>query len=159
MVIGLPSSGVHSNGYSLVRKVIEKAGLKYTDPLPYNRHVTIGAELLTPTRIYAEVVPIFNKYPVKGMAHITGGGLMNLRRITKYGFDFSDPLPVPPVFAWLQKLGNVDDAEMYKTFNMGMGYVIIASQDDADAIVKMADGKVVGCIVEEGCTIRGIKMW
>lgn len=159
VVIGLPSSGVHSNGYSLVRKVIKKAGLKYTDPLPYDKSTTIGAELLKPTRIYAEVVPIFKKYEVKGMAHITGGGLMNLRRITKYGFDFHDPLPVPPVFSWLQKLGNIDDVEMYRTFNMGMGYVIIASREDAGTIVKMTDGKVVGRIVEEGCTIRGIKMW
>lgn len=158
-VIGLPSSGVHSNGYSLVRKVIERAGLKYTDPLPYDKHTTIGAELLKPTRIYAEVVPVFKKYQVKGMAHITGGGLMNLRRITKYGFDFNDPLPVPPVFTWLQKLGNIDDAEMYRTFNMGMGYVIIASREEAGAIVKMTDGKIVGRIVEEGCTIRRIKMW
>jgi phosphoribosylformylglycinamidine cyclo-ligase len=159
VVIGLPSSGVHSNGYSLVRKVIEKAGLKYTDPLPYDKATTIGAELLKPTRIYAEVVPIFTRYPVKGMAHITGGGLMNLRRITRYGFDFNDPLPVPPVFTWLQKLGNIDDVEMYKTFNMGMGYVIIASREDAGTIVKMTDGKIVGHIVKEGCTIRGIKMW
>jgi len=158
-VIGLPSSGVHSNGYSLVRKVIENMNLKYTDPLPYDKSRTIGAELLTPTRIYAEVVPIFRKYPVKGMAHITGGGLMNLRRITQYGFDFHDPLPVPPVFPWLQKLGNIDDAEMYRTFNMGMGYVIIASKEDAGAIVKMTDGRIVGRIIKEGCTVRGIKMW
>jgi phosphoribosylformylglycinamidine cyclo-ligase len=159
VVIGLPSSGVHSNGYSLVRKVIEKAGLKYTDPLPYDKSTTIGAELLKPTRIYAEVVPIFKKYPVKGMAHVTGGGLMNLRRITKYGFDLHDPLPVPPVFSWLQEIGDIDDAEMYRTFNMGMGYVIIAAKEDAGAIVKMTDGRIVGKIVDEGCTIRGMRMW
>ncbi len=158
-VIGLPSSGVHSNGYSLVRKVIERAGLKYTDPLPYDNSTTIGAELLTPTRIYAEVAPIFKRFPVKGMAHITGGGLTNLRRITKYGFDFNDPLPVPPVFTWLQKLGDIDDAEMYRTFNMGMGYALIASKEDAGAIVKMTDGRIVGRITEEGCIVRGIKMW
>jgi len=158
-VIGLPSSGVHSNGYSLVRKVIERAGLKYTDPLPYDNSTTIGAELLTPTRIYAEVAPIFKRFPVKGMAHITGGGLTNLRRITKYGFDFNDPLPVPPVFTWLQKLGDIDDAEMYRTVNMGMGYAVIASKEDAGAIVKMTDGRIVGRITEEGCIVRGIKMW
>ncbi len=159
VVVGLPSSGIHSNGYSLVRKVVEKAGLKYTDPLPYDKSRTIGAELLVPTRIYAEVVPIFRKYPVKGMAHITGGGLMNLRRITQYGFEFNDPLPVPPVFNWLQKLGGIDDKEMYKTFNMGMGYVLITDKESAGAIVKMTDGKIVGRIVKEGCTVRGTKMW
>ena len=159
VVIGLPSSGVHSNGYSLVRKVIKEAGLKYTDPLPYDSSMAIGAELLKPTRIYSEVVPIFKKYRVKGMAHITGGGLMNLRRITRHGFDFHDPLPVPPVFAWLQELGGIEDAEMYRTFNMGMGFVLVTDKDNAGAIVKMTDGKVVGRIVEEGCTIRGIRMW
>ncbi len=159
VVIGLPSSGIHSNGYSLVRKVVEAAGLKYTDPLPYNKSKTIGAELLEPTRIYAEVPFIVKKYKVKGMAHITGGGLMNLRRITKYGFDFHDPLPVPPVFAWLQKLGGIDDKEMYKTFNMGMGYVIITDKESAGPIVKMTDGKIVGRITEDGCTIRGVQMW
>jgi phosphoribosylformylglycinamidine cyclo-ligase len=158
-VIGLPSSGIHSNGYSLVRKVVEEAGLKYTDLLPYDESKTIGAELLKPTRIYAEIVPLFKKYPIRGMAHITGGGLLNLKRITKYGVEFHDPLPVPPVFTWLQKLGGIDLSEMYRTFNMGMGYVIIASKEDAGAIVKMTDGKIVGRIVEQGCTIRGIKIW
>jgi phosphoribosylformylglycinamidine cyclo-ligase len=159
VVIGLPSSGIHSNGYSLVRKVITEAGLKYTDPLPYDKSTTIGAELLKPTRIYAEVVPIFKKYPVKGMAHITGGGLLNLKRITKCGFEFQDPLPVPPVFSWLQKLGGIDILEMYRTFNMGMGYVIVASKEDAGPIVKMTDGKIVGRIVEQGCTISRMKIW
>jgi len=159
VVIGLPSSGIHSNGYSLVRKVIEKCGLKYADPLPYDKTKTIGAELLKPTRIYSEVVPIFRKYPVKGMAHITGGGLMNLRRITDYGFEFTDPMPVPQVFTWLQKLGGIDDKEMYRTFNMGMGYVIITDKESAGAIVKMTDGKIAGSIVQEGCTVRGVTMW
>lgn len=159
VVIGLPSSGIHSNGYSLVRKVIKKAGVKCKDKLPYDKNKTVGAELLTPTRIYAEVVSIFKKYPVKGMAHITGGGLMNLRRITRYGFEFSDPLPVPPVFSWLQKLGGIDDKEMYTTFNMGMGYVIIVDKENAGPIVKMTDGKVAGRIVEAGCTVRGTTMW
>jgi phosphoribosylformylglycinamidine cyclo-ligase len=159
VVIGLPSSGIHSNGYSLVRKVVENAGLKYTDPLPYDKSRTIGAELLTPTRIYAEIVPLFRKYPIKGMAHITGGGLMNLRRITEYGFEFNDPLPVPPVFTWLQKLGDIDDKEMYKTFNMGMGYVMITDRESAGAIVKMTDGRIVGHVVKEGCTVRRTKMW
>lgn len=159
VVIGLPSNGVHSNGYSLVRKVIKESGLKYTDPFPYNTNTTIGEELLRPTRIYAEIVGLTKKFNIKGMAHITGGGLFNLRRITKYGFNFNHPLPVPDVFKFLQDLGNIDDREMYRTFNMGMGYVIIASKDDAGPIVKITDGKIVGSIVESGCTIRGIEMW
>lgn len=159
VVIGLPSNGIHSNGYSLVRKVIAESGLKYTDPLPYNKKTTIGDELLKPTRIYAEVVKLFKKHEIKGMAHITGGGLFNLKRITKFGFDFNDPLPVPQVFKFIQDLGNVEDAEMYRTFNMGMGYLIVASKKEAGRIVKMTDGKIVGTVVESGCNIRGIKLW
>jgi phosphoribosylformylglycinamidine cyclo-ligase len=139
--------------------VIAEAGLKYTDPCPYDKKTTIGDELLKPTRIYAEVVKLFKNYEIKGMAHVTGGGLFNLRRITKYGFDFHDPLPVSPIFKLIQELGNVEDAEMYKTFNMGMGYVIVASREEAGRIVKMTDGKIVGSVVESGCTIRGVKMW
>lgn len=159
VVIGLPSNGVHSNGYSLVRKVIEESGMKYTDPFPYNKNTTIGDELLKPTRIYSEIVGLAKTYPIKGMAHITGGGLYNLKRITKYGFDFTDPLPVTDVFKLIQELGGVEDKEMYKTFNMGMGFLIIASKEDAGRIVKMTDGKIVGSVVESGCTIRGIKLW
>lgn len=159
VIVGLPSSGIHSNGYSLVRKIVENAGLKYTDPCPFNKKVTLGEELLTPTRIYAEVVGLSKRFNIHGMAHITGGGLMNLRRITSYGFDFTDPLPVPEVFKFIQKLGNVEDKEMYRTFNMGMGYAIICDKQDAGPIVKMTDGSIVGKIVKSGCTIRGLKMW
>ena len=159
MVVGLPSSGVHSNGYSLVRKVVEKAGLKYTDPCPYNRKVSLGEELLKPTRIYAEVVGLCNRFNIHGMAHITGGGLFNLKRITQCGFELSDPLPVPGIFRLIQEKGNVEDLEMYRTFNMGMGYVIICSKSDAGAIVKMTDGKIVGRIVKEGCTVGDLRLW
>jgi phosphoribosylformylglycinamidine cyclo-ligase len=159
VVIGIPSTGVHSNGYSLVRKVIKESGLKYTDPFPYNKKTTIGAELLKPTRIYAEVVSIFKRFQVKGMAHITGGGLFNLKRITKFGFDFHDPLPVPDIFKFLQEKGGIEDVEMYRTFNMGMGYIIITSKDEAGPIVKMTDGKIVGTVVDKGCSISGIDLW
>ncbi len=159
VVVGLPSNGVHSNGYSLVRKVIEKAGLKYTDKFPYNKKTTIGAELLKPTRIYAEVPGLCHRFNIHGMAHITGGGLFNLQRITKYGFEFTDPLPVPDIFRLIQEKGNVEDKEMYRTFNMGMGYVIVCSKEDAGAIVKMTDGSIVGKVIKSGCTIRGIKLW
>ncbi|MCD1294827.1 phosphoribosylformylglycinamidine cyclo-ligase [Methanocella sp. CWC-04] len=159
VIIGFPSNGVHSNGYSLVRKVVQDAGLKYSDPFPYNNNVTIGEELLKPTRIYSEVVGIFKRFNVKGMAHVTGGGLNNLKRITKLGFDFHDPLPVQDVFTFIQEEGGIDDREMYRTFNMGMGYLMITSKDEAGPIVKMTDGKIVGSVVESGCTIRGINLW
>ncbi len=159
VIVGLPSSGIHSNGYSLVRKVVESAGLKYTDPCPYNKKISLGEELLTPTRIYAEVVGLTKRFNIHGMAHVTGGGLMNLKRITNYGFDFTDALPVPEIFKLIQKLGNVEESEMYRTFNMGMGYVIICDKQDAGPIVKMTDGQIVGKIVKEGCTIRDVKLW
>lgn len=159
VIVGLPSNGVHSNGYSLVRKVIEKAGLKYTDRFPYDKKTTIGAELLKPTRIYAEVPGLCRRFNIHGMAHITGGGLYNLQRITRYGFEFSDPLPVPGIFKLIQEEGNIEDKEMYRTFNMGMGYVIICAREDAGPIVKMTDGKIVGKVAKSGCTIRGIKLW
>jgi len=159
VIVGLPSSGVHSNGYSLVRRIIKGAGLKYTDPCPYNKKVTLGEELLTPTRIYSEIVGLSRRFDIHGMAHITGGGLMNLRRITSYGFDFHDPLPVPEIFRFIQQKGNVEDLEMYRTFNMGMGYLIICPRKEAGPIVKMTDGKIVGGIVEKGCTIRGLRLW
>jgi phosphoribosylformylglycinamidine cyclo-ligase len=145
-VIGLASSGVHSNGYSLVRKVVfEAAGLKVTDPVA-ELGKTVGEELLTPTRIYVRpVLKLVNHYPVKkrvvrGLANITGGGLPdNVARILPDGkrvFVRRGSWPVPPVFGWLQKLGSVADAEMARVFNLGVGFVVIASPHFAESIVK-----------------------
>jgi phosphoribosylformylglycinamidine cyclo-ligase len=144
-VIGLASSGVHSNGYSLVRKIVfEAAKLSVTDPGPEPGR-TVGEELLTPTRIYAKPVRgLISHYPVKkgvirGLANITGGGLPdNVARILppdKRVFVKGGSWTVPPVFGWLQQLGNVADAEMYRVFNMGIGFVVIASPHFAESIV------------------------
>lgn len=157
-VVGLPSSGVHSNGYSLVRRIVNDAGYSYRDPFPYNRDTTIGDELLIPTMIYMEVLDVVNDFDIHGLAHITGSGLMKLHRVTKYGFDISDPLPPQPIFKFLQDEGRVEDLEMYKTFNMGMGFVVVLSHDDADEAAKMMGGKVVGEIVEEGIRVRGLEI-
>ncbi len=157
-IVGLPSSGVHSNGYSLVRKIIDDAGYTYPNPFPYNTDSTIGDELLIPTRIYMEVLDAVNSFDIHGLAHITGSGLMKLHRITKYGFDISDPLPRQPIFRFLQEEGEVEDLEMYRTFNMGMGFVVVLSQDEADEAAKIMGGKVVGEIVEEGIKVRGLEL-
>ena len=160
VVVGLPSNGVHSNGYSLVRKVIEKAGLKYTDKFPYNKKTTIGAELLKPTRIYAEITR-----PVPPVQHPRHGPHHRRRPVQPASGSPSTassspiPLPVPDIFRLIQEKGNIEDKEMYRTFNMGMGYVIVCSKEDAGAIVKMTDGNIVGKVVKSGCTIRGIKLW
>ena len=157
-VVGLPSSGIHSNGYSLVRKIIDDSGYLYSNPFPYNTDSTIGDELLIPTRIYMEVLDAVNSFDIHGLAHITGSGLMKLHRVTKYGFDISDPLPPQPIFTFLQEEGGVEDLEMYKTFNMGMGFVVVLSHDEADEAAKMMGGKIVGEIIEEGIFVKGLEI-
>ncbi len=157
-IIGLPSSGVHSNGYSLVRKIIKDAGYSYRDPFPYNKDTTIGEELLIPTRIYMEILDAAAKFNIHGLAHITGSGLMKLHRITKYGFDISNPLEPHPIFRFLQEEGDVEELEMYKTFNMGMGFVVILPESEANKAASMIGGKVVGKIVKEGITVRGLEI-
>jgi len=157
-IVGLPSSGVHSNGYSLVRRIIDDAGYSYQNPFPYNTDTTIGDELLIPTMIYMEILDAVNSFDIHGLAHITGSGLMKLHRITKYGFDISDPIPPQPIFRFLQEEGAVEDVEMYKTFNMGMGFVVVLSQDDADEAAKMMGGKIVGEIVDEGIFVNGLEI-
>jgi phosphoribosylformylglycinamidine cyclo-ligase len=142
-VIGLASSGVHSNGYSLVRKVVfEAAGLKVTDFVP-ELGKTVGDELLTPTRLYVKPIRklLDAQCPaIHGLANITGGGLPdNVGRILPPGKRVHisrSAWTVPPVFAWLQKCGNVADTEMLRVFNMGIGFVVICAPSATDDIVK-----------------------
>ncbi len=158
-IIGIPSSGVHSNGYSLVRRIIKDAGYSYSDPFPYNTRTTIGEELLTPTRIYMEILDAIERFDVHGLAHITGSGLMKLHRITRYGFDITDPILPQPIFRFLQDEGGVVDVEMYRTFNMGMGFVVVLPESQADEAAKVLGGKIVGTIVEDGSIrVRGHKI-
>jgi len=156
VIIGLSSSGIHSNGYTLVRKIIKKAKLSYTDKFPNNLYPgkTIGEVLITPTQIYVkEVVELLKKVEVHGLAHITGGGLRNLPRLNKnVKFVIDDPFKPHPIFKFLQETGNVEDKEMYQTFNMGMGLAIIVSEKDATNAIKIlkkyskSDVKIVGKI-------------
>jgi phosphoribosylformylglycinamidine cyclo-ligase len=146
VVLGLASTGLHSNGYSLVRKVVfEHAGLKVTDVVP-ELGKTVGDELLTPTRIYVRALKnVLQHYPVKkrlvrGLAHITGEGLEgNVPRVlppNRRVFLRKGSWPIPPVFGWLQRLGHIDEAEMYRVFNMGIGFVVIVSRYYADSIQR-----------------------
>lgn len=129
VIIGLKSSGIHSNGYSLVRKIIEQSSFSYADHFPHELYPnqTIGEVLLTPTAIYVkEILELLKKVEVHGLAHITGGGLRNLNRLNKnIQYVIDNPFTPQKVFTFLQKTGNVDDYEMYQTFNMGMGFAII----------------------------------
>lgn len=146
IVVGIQSSGVHSNGYSLVRKIVfEAAKLTVADHVP-ELGKTVGEELLTPTRLYVRPIrKLVDHYPVKkrvirGLANITGGGLPdNLGRILPPGRKAvikQGSWPVSPVFTWMQKLGNVADAEMARVFNLGIGFCVICSPHFADSIIK-----------------------
>jgi phosphoribosylformylglycinamidine cyclo-ligase len=158
VLVGVPGSGLHSNGYSLARKIIEQSSYDYTDPLPYDPGTTIGDELLIPTRIYIEILDVLKECEIHGMAHITGSGLMKLRRITDKGFDIYSPLEPQPIFNFLKEQGGIDDLEMYKTFNMGMGFLIVLPEEEAGQAAKITGGRVVGQIVDSGIKVGDLKI-
>ncbi len=145
LLVGLASTGVHSNGFSLVRKILETKGLSLQRRLSFKNgdddgtEITLGEELLKPTEIYVSaVLPILQDFRIKGMAHITGGGLPgNLPRILPSGFNiklFADSWKIPPIFDFIREQGNVDLDEMYRVFNMGIGFVLIVSGKDAEKV-------------------------
>jgi phosphoribosylformylglycinamidine cyclo-ligase len=150
-IIGIPSSGIHSNGLTLARKLLTK----YSYYKQYEAMERIlGEELLVPTRIYSEVLSIVKNCEVHGLAHITGGGILNLRRLTHLGFDIFDPLEPQAIFKMIYSEG-VDIEEMYKTFNMGMGFTIIAPYSEIEKITDLSsDAKVVGKINGRGIKIK-----
>ncbi|MEO9968364.1 MAG: phosphoribosylformylglycinamidine cyclo-ligase [Hyphomonadaceae bacterium] len=137
-LIGIASSGPHSNGYSLIRKCVERSELSYEDDAPFASGTSLGRALLTPTRLYsASTLPLIAEGLVTGLAHITGGGLTeNTPRMCPDGLtpkiDRQSWTPLP-VFDWLQSVGQMSDDEMHKTFNMGIGMVIATSPDKTDA--------------------------
>jgi len=157
MIVGLPSSGLHSNGFSLARKIITESNYTYFDQMPYSKR-TIGEELLEPTRIYMEALEVIQKADVHGMAHITGSGLLKLHRISGFGFEIDDPIEPQPIFRFLQEEGGVDEDEMYRTFNMGMGWVFVLPEGDVDAVLKMTDGKLVGEITDSGLRLGDMEL-
>jgi phosphoribosylformylglycinamidine cyclo-ligase len=138
-LIGIPSSGLHTNGYSLARKIaFEQAGLRH-DSFVAELGTTIGSALLVPHRSYLPLIrPLLGGGAIKGMAHITGGGITdNLPRILPDGMHAEidrRSWPTPPLFAWLQKTGGVGDAEMLRSFNMGIGLIVAAPPDDVARI-------------------------
>ncbi len=148
-IIGLRSSGIHSNGLTLARKIFEN---RYHDRFPKSNK-KIGEVLLEPTKIYVkEILSVIKKFRVHGLAHITGRGVRKLLRLNKnVGYNITNPFKPHDIFKLIQEIGNVDDKEMYQTFNMGMGFCIIASRKDADSIVGMLNNKarVVGSVVQE----------
>ena len=169
VLIGLPSSGLHSNGYTLVRAVLKRSGKSLDDAVPFDINddgriskwasdevFTLGEVMLNPTRIYVD--PLVDlvlacregKGPcssddLKAMAHITGGGLSNLLRLhDSLGWHIDSPLPVHPEFSWISDVGSVNSREMHRTFNMGMGMVLAVSEDSAEAVVQWLSERLPG---------------
>lgn len=142
IVLGLASSGPHSNGYSLIRKVLEHSGDNPSIPMGES---TLGEALLAPTKIYVKtLLPLIAEHPVDGLAHITGGGISeNIIRVIPDHLGLEIDLSawqLPPVFKWLQKRGGIEEQEMLRTFNCGIGMVLLVSEEVADGICSTLTG-------------------
>jgi phosphoribosylformylglycinamidine cyclo-ligase len=159
VLLGLASSGVHSNGFSLVRRIVEVSGLRWTDPAPFAPAKTLGEALLVPTRIYVKSILSALKQTsgIKALAHITGGGFPdNIPRVLPQHFAAEvslSAIPVPPVFSWLAKTGGVAQHEMLRTFNCGVGMIIVVEALAAEQVAAglAAEGErvvILGKLVE-----------
>jgi phosphoribosylformylglycinamidine cyclo-ligase len=143
VVLGLASSGAHSNGYSLIRKLIEKSGIDMESDFEGRKFKDV---VMTPTKLYVKsILALLDTMPVKGMAHITGGGITeNIPRVLPAGLTAeisAKSWDLPPLFKWLQVQGNIADLEMYKTFNCGIGMAVIVSQENAAEAKKVLEAK------------------
>jgi phosphoribosylformylglycinamidine cyclo-ligase len=151
LILGLTSSGVHSNGFSLVRKIVAVSKLEWSDAAPFAEGKSLGEALLTPTRIYVKPLlkAIRETGAIKALAHITGGGFPeNIPRVLPKNLAAEidlDSIPVPPVFSWLAKTGGVKAKEMLRTFNCGIGMIIVVAAENAQAVtdVLSAEGEIV----------------
>jgi phosphoribosylformylglycinamidine cyclo-ligase len=142
VLIGLPSSGVHSNGFSLVRRIVERSGLAWDAPASFAAGKSLAQALLEPTRIYVKALLAVVKggSGINALCHITGGGFPdNIPRVLPDGVGVRldlDSIPVPPVFGWLAQTGGVAEAEMLRTFNCGIGMIVVASAGEAGGIMQ-----------------------
>lgn len=167
VIIGLASSGLHSNGYTLARNVIKNNNLSYLDKFPDGSYPgkTIGEVLLTPTPIYVkETLELLKKVKVHGIAHITGGGLRNLPRLNKnVKFLINNPFESQSIFKFIQNYGNIENKEMFQTFNMGMGLIIVISEKNIEDSLNTLnlhsknEVKIVGKI-EKGSGVKFEKL-
>ena len=151
VILGLASNGVHSNGFSLVRKLVEESDLNYSSPAPYDDNLTLGDCLLEPTRLYIKPVlkALRDIGGIKGMAHITGGGLTeNIPRCLPDNMSASidlDSWALPPLFQWLQRAGDISQEGLLRTFNCGIGFVLVVDEKKADNLKT--------CLEENGETV------
>ena len=159
VIIGLPSHGIHSNGLTLARRILRDAALTVFDRVGATDE-RWGPALLEPTAIYVRpVLRALRKARLHGMAHITGGGVRNLIRLRpRVEFRITDPFEPQPVFRELQALGGIDASEMYQTFNMGMGYAIVAPEEEAKTVIRALRPEVRAQIVGEVRRGRGVSL-
>lgn len=143
VLLGLASSGLHSNGFSLVRRIVAESGLSWNDPAPFDQDRSLGEALLEPTRIYVKplLAAISSTHGVKALAHITGGGFPeNIPRILPDAFAAEvdlDMIDVPPVFSWLAQTGGVEPMEMLRTFNCGIGMIAVVASGQAAQVAAV----------------------
>jgi phosphoribosylformylglycinamidine cyclo-ligase len=172
-LVGFPASGIHSNGLTLAREATTREHA-YTDPFPVDEYgypncsrvadgetPRIGEALLEPTRIYTHLLDPLRAAGAHAAAHVTGGGWTNLTRLGEFRYVVDDPFDADPVLDFVQAEGNVDDAEMHRTFNMGTGFVAALDPDDAEAVVAATDGRIVGRVeaaAEATVEIRGLTL-
>lgn len=156
VILGLASSGVHSNGFSLVRKVVEAENLKWSDPAPYDGARSLGEALLEPTRIYVKPLleAIRNTGAIKALAHITGGGFTeNIPRVLPKELAAQidlDAIIPPAVFGWLAKCGGMEQSEMLRTFNCGIGMIVVVAKDQASDVAQvLSDAGETVCTMGE----------
>lgn len=172
VLIGLASNGVHSNGFSLVRRIVAREKLSYHDPAPWDLSTSTGLSLLTPTRIYVrQLLKVTNQSLIKGLSHITGGGLTeNIPRMLPPHLAAEVDVAswkLPAVFQWLKKAGNVSATEMGRTFNTGVGMVGVVSKDNVAAVKEELEKSgekvyIIGTLVKrdvEGCVLKNLQSW
>ncbi|MFC4988707.1 phosphoribosylformylglycinamidine cyclo-ligase [Saliphagus infecundisoli] len=157
-LVGVPSSGIHSNGLTLAREAVTRDH-EYGDEFPLDPEVTIGEELLRPTRIYTDLLEPMGSHEIHAAAHVTGGGWTNLLRMGERRYVIEDPLPAQPIFEFVQQEGSVSAEEMYRTFNMGTGFVLALAPEEAESLAAETDGRVIGRVAAgESVEIRGLSL-
>jgi phosphoribosylformylglycinamidine cyclo-ligase len=157
-LVGVPSSGIHSNGLTLARRAVTRQR-SYTDPCPFGDYDRLGDALLEPTRIYTDLLDPMRDHGVHAAAHVTGGGWTNLDRLGDARYVIEEPFDPQPVFDFVQEAGNVADEEMHRTFNMGTGLVAALDSPDAGSLAAAVDGRVIGRVESgNGVSVRGLEL-